>query len=293
MADLWSMHLLGPDDIHAAPSFEEAERACQYLNAFFADKPVKPHAVVAPWKGTPERHADEVSMCWPTLWQTHCEGPRPPLKPVDDFLQPLRDAINVTDAYDFSRPRALRIVTLRMDVAEGILASAPTSSAAVPKGWALVPVKPTKFMMDAAIPPGRQDQTGRREFAIWQAMLAAAPQPAGEVCRDCASNPGRRDLHDLPASEARDSAWRFPPPPEPAPSAPADVEALRADAERWRVFMDALCTQIVGGNHPLWTSAMMIRKTPKTKAAALRRITKAVDAARRLSGAQQPDGDSA
>lgn len=53
---------------------------------------------------------------------------------------------------------------------------------AVPEGWVLVPVKPTKFMMDAAIPPGRQDQTGRREFAIWSAMLAAAPQPAGECC---------------------------------------------------------------------------------------------------------------
>jgi hypothetical protein len=66
--------------------------------------------------------------------------------------------------------------------------------------------------------------------------------------------------------------------------APAVDAKVREDAERWRVFMDALCTQVIGGNHPLWTSAMMIKKAPKTKAAVLRRITKAVDAARRLSG---------
>ena len=74
---------------------------------------------------------------------------------------------------------------------------------------------------------------------------------------------------------------------------PAQDAELREDAERWRVFIDALCTQITGGNSPLWASAMMIKKTPKTKAAALRAITKAVDAARRLAGGDRelPDGE--
>lgn len=63
----------------------------------------------------------------------------------------------------------------------------------------------------------------------------------------------------------------------------AELEAKLAEAEkdarRWRVFMDALCTQVTGGNHPLWTSAMMLKRVPKSKSAALRSITKAVDAA--------------
>lgn len=63
----------------------------------------------------------------------------------------------------------------------------------------------------------------------------------------------------------------------------SERDALRDDAERWQIFMDALCTQVVGGSHPLWTSAMMLKRTPKTKSAALRAITKAVDAARAVA----------
>ncbi|WP_422507168.1 hypothetical protein [Stenotrophomonas sp. GZD-301] len=44
-----------------------------------------------------------------------------------------------------------------------------------PEGYVLVPVEPTKQMMDAAIPPGLQDQSGRRQRALWNAMLAARP----------------------------------------------------------------------------------------------------------------------
>lgn len=114
---------------------------------------------------------------------------------------------------------------------------------AVPEGWALVPVKPTKFMMDAAIPPGRQDQTGRREFAIWQAMLAAAPQPAGEDAQPevwinrCPVNHDRRATCPRCESSRPPGAKHGQPvsaPPEPAPSAPAATgkELLQvADAE--------------------------------------------------------------
>lgn len=85
-----------------------------------------------------------------------------------------------------------------------------SARAAVPEGWQLVPVKPTKFMMDAAIPPGRQDQTGRREFSIWQAMLAAAPQPEatctcpsgdGSLRHPCPAHPSE----DAPASTAKEA----------------------------------------------------------------------------------------
>jgi hypothetical protein len=72
----------------------------------------------------------------------------------------------------------------------------------------------------------------------------------------------------------------------------AQQAADAKDSVRWRVFMDALCTQVVGGNHPLWTSALMLKKTPKTKAAALRQVTKAVDAAidAAMSAGEQSNG---
>ena len=100
-----------------------------------------------------------------------------------------------------------------------------SARAAVPEGWALVPVKPTKFMMDAAIPPGRQDQTGRREFAIWQAMLAAAPQPAGEdekeyeYLQSLADDPLLDGWAPEPHRATKKST-------EPAPSAPSPGDAL-------------------------------------------------------------------
>lgn len=49
----------------------------------------------------------------------------------------------------------------------------------VPEGFALVPIVPTALMMDAAISPRNQDQTGRRERAIYDAMIAARPQVQG------------------------------------------------------------------------------------------------------------------
>ncbi len=45
-----------------------------------------------------------------------------------------------------------------------------------PEGYVLVPVAPTKQMMDAAVPTSSQDQTGRRERALWGAILAACPE---------------------------------------------------------------------------------------------------------------------
>ncbi|HEL4264438.1 hypothetical protein D7T48_12095 [Stenotrophomonas maltophilia] len=45
-----------------------------------------------------------------------------------------------------------------------------------PDGYVLVPVVPTKQMMDAAVPASSQDQTGRRQRATWDAMLAVRPE---------------------------------------------------------------------------------------------------------------------
>ncbi|WP_407604759.1 hypothetical protein [Pseudomonas aeruginosa] len=45
-----------------------------------------------------------------------------------------------------------------------------------PEGYVLVPMVPTKAMVDASVPAASQDQTGRRQRAVWDAMLAARPE---------------------------------------------------------------------------------------------------------------------
>jgi len=45
-----------------------------------------------------------------------------------------------------------------------------------PDGYVLVPMVPTKAMVDASVPAASQDQTGRRQRAVWDAMLAARPE---------------------------------------------------------------------------------------------------------------------
>ncbi|WP_414553708.1 hypothetical protein [Stenotrophomonas forensis] len=56
------------------------------------------------------------------------------------------------------------------------LARAAIAALAPPQGYVLVPVVPTKQMIDAAVPISSQDQTGRRQRASWDAMLAARPE---------------------------------------------------------------------------------------------------------------------
>ncbi|MGY4892336.1 UNVERIFIED_CONTAM: hypothetical protein EX528_18840 [Xanthomonas axonopodis] len=64
---LWCMHILGPDDVHAAPSKAHAEKAAAALNAFHAaraeqsEHDPKVEAVVAPWPHSVESHAESVA----------------------------------------------------------------------------------------------------------------------------------------------------------------------------------------------------------------------------------------
>ncbi len=64
---LWCMHILGPDDVHAAPSKAHAEKAAAALNAFHAareeqsEHDPKVEAVVAPWPHSAESHAESVA----------------------------------------------------------------------------------------------------------------------------------------------------------------------------------------------------------------------------------------
>lgn len=71
---LWCMHVLGPDDVHAAPSKEAAQRACDRYYAHFGDQypDVLLRFVVAEWPHSPESHAEDLKR-----WDTEISPPPP------------------------------------------------------------------------------------------------------------------------------------------------------------------------------------------------------------------------
>ncbi|MEA9653040.1 hypothetical protein ABFU65_12205 [Xanthomonas campestris pv. raphani] len=114
---LWCMHILGPDDVHAAPSKAHAEKAAAALNAFHAARAEqsehhpKVEAVVAPWPHSVESHAESVADFIPgwllPRWQveaiqTNTAPPAPAAVPVDgsrdsqrlDFLDRMNATLN-------------------------------------------------------------------------------------------------------------------------------------------------------------------------------------------------------
>jgi hypothetical protein len=73
---LWCMHFIGADEVHAAPSFEEADEAARWCNWRFNqdrvanDVPMR--FVVAVWPHSAEGHAESVKR-WHEEW--HPRGP--------------------------------------------------------------------------------------------------------------------------------------------------------------------------------------------------------------------------
>lgn len=66
-ATLWAMHLMGPDDVYAAPNQAEALRVANSINVQFASTTPKPYAVVVPWTLSAEHHAQDVTT-WDSEW---------------------------------------------------------------------------------------------------------------------------------------------------------------------------------------------------------------------------------
>ena len=65
---LWCLHIIGPDDVHPAPSKEQAERAATWVNARFSEvKDVLIKAEVIEWPHSPESHARGVAE-FSKLW---------------------------------------------------------------------------------------------------------------------------------------------------------------------------------------------------------------------------------
>lgn len=75
--ELWCMHVLGPDDVHPAPSKAAAEAAAERFNAHFgpiaAEKEVMCKAVVALWPHSPESHAASLAE-W-SQWEQPAPAP--------------------------------------------------------------------------------------------------------------------------------------------------------------------------------------------------------------------------
>lgn len=62
---LWCVHVLGPDDVHAAASFREAAWSAAGANISFAEieqpaDPVLCFAYAAPWPYSDEMHAEDL-----------------------------------------------------------------------------------------------------------------------------------------------------------------------------------------------------------------------------------------
>lgn len=81
--ELWCLHVLGPDDVHPAPSKEEAERAAKFLSEYYRDDPMDPPISfeAIPWMHSPESHAEGLKFFY-----------------VETGLSPLSDAVGENDA---------------------------------------------------------------------------------------------------------------------------------------------------------------------------------------------------
>lgn len=72
---LWCVHILGPDDILAAPSHDAAVIHARELNKTLHARPSTPgdilcFAYAAPWPYSPESHADSLSSWQPLYSRT-------------------------------------------------------------------------------------------------------------------------------------------------------------------------------------------------------------------------------
>lgn len=64
--ELWCVHVLGPDDMHPAPSKEEAERAVAALSEYRRDDPHISFEAI-PWPYSETSHVADVKFFYPTV----------------------------------------------------------------------------------------------------------------------------------------------------------------------------------------------------------------------------------
>ena len=98
----WCLHDIGPDEVHAAPDFETAQKWANWANARFNKHAEFTRFVVSPWSWTAERHAETLAKSieeW-TLPESREDS--------DDFLQQLAGrARHLRDQGEIKTPELL------------------------------------------------------------------------------------------------------------------------------------------------------------------------------------------
>ena len=89
---LWCVHIIGPDDVYAAPNEAEAKRAAAWMTKFWAELNPEDAALrvvgfeAIPWPHSPESHAESVGDFYIEIGISPPESPQPDPRtlPIDD-----------------------------------------------------------------------------------------------------------------------------------------------------------------------------------------------------------------
>ncbi|MFE1817044.1 hypothetical protein [Metapseudomonas otitidis] len=158
-AELWAVHVEGPDDLYAAFSREDAERHASELNAIPTPDGISISAVVIPSPWGAVEH-----------WQYLAEQER-------EHVESMRAALSAPPAADgmCNADNPASRCECREEFGHRVCKAPP--AAGVPEGWKLVPIEPTDAMLEI----GAQcvyEPTGKEDIGdVWSNMLIEAPTP--------------------------------------------------------------------------------------------------------------------
>lgn len=171
---LWSIRLMGPDDIHAAPSKAQALEVANAINREFAGSQIKPYAVVVRWTGSPEQHAESLAD-WEGQWEQGnglvSSAPQQVGEVQGDALVPVE-------------PRALAASIAELEaLMEGECLDPLTTSESESAMLVLHELK--RLQLVAARQPGAQEEVTDAEVEkAWSRFEAALQAPDGDTPED-------------------------------------------------------------------------------------------------------------
>lgn len=147
-SQLWAVHVLGPDDIHAAATHADALALCDELNALGLQNNAGK---------TPGDQRYVIHIAYPTPWPYSAEAHAESL------------ALQRKDETEWAARKAAYKAKVNAT-------GAPDARPVIPEGWRLVPVKITKGMEEAM-----RETTGALTLFFaglaWDHLLQAAPTP--------------------------------------------------------------------------------------------------------------------
>lgn len=198
---LWAVHVLGPDDLHAATSHADALALCDELNALGlqnnADKTPGDQRYVIhiaypmPWPLSPEAHAESLALRrkdeaeWAArkaAYEAKVTATGAPRRGFEELTAEVLDTLIRNSGKDVvllngPRPDAgPERAEWDRQATEHLLSRLKTFDAPViPKGWKLVPTQISPEMVAAAFALEESLGWGATQEKIWEATLAAAP----------------------------------------------------------------------------------------------------------------------